>query len=93
MKKLIITLIFEINAKFFAEHWRKSHKIVIIISTPGYRPRVYIDLKGTDQHFGSTDWLSDTRSSSPTTRRDLRQLKTIHKIHLLVEEIFDMPTS
>jgi hypothetical protein len=27
-------LLFEKNADFFAEHWRKSQKIVIIISTP-----------------------------------------------------------
>jgi hypothetical protein len=34
-KKLIITLVFEKNAKFFAENWRKSQKVVIITSTPG----------------------------------------------------------
>jgi hypothetical protein len=31
---LIITLVFEKNAKFFAENWEKSQKIVIITSTP-----------------------------------------------------------
>jgi hypothetical protein len=35
-KNLIITLAFEKNANFFAENWRKSQKIVIITSTPGY---------------------------------------------------------
>jgi hypothetical protein len=35
-KKLIITLVFKKNAKFFAENWEKSPKIVIITSTPGW---------------------------------------------------------
>jgi hypothetical protein len=35
-KKLIITLVFEKNAIFFAENWRKSQKIVIVTSTPGH---------------------------------------------------------
>jgi hypothetical protein len=34
-KNLIITLVFENNAKYFAENWQKSQKIVIITSTPG----------------------------------------------------------
>jgi hypothetical protein len=34
-KKLIITLVFKKNAKFFAENWEKSQKIVIITLTPG----------------------------------------------------------
>jgi hypothetical protein len=34
-KILIITLVFEKNANFFAEIWQKSQKIVIITSTPG----------------------------------------------------------
>jgi hypothetical protein len=33
-KILIITLVFEKNANFFAENCRKSQKIVIITSTP-----------------------------------------------------------
>jgi hypothetical protein len=33
---LIITLVFEKNANFFAENCRKSPKIVIITSTPGW---------------------------------------------------------
>jgi hypothetical protein len=36
-KILIITLVFEKNANFFAENCRKSQKIVIITSTPGLR--------------------------------------------------------
>jgi hypothetical protein len=39
-KKLIITLVFEKNANFFAENVRKSPKIVIITSTPGHPGRV-----------------------------------------------------
>jgi hypothetical protein len=35
LKKLIITLVFEKNANFFAENWQKSQKIVIITLTPG----------------------------------------------------------
>jgi hypothetical protein len=34
-KNVIITLVFEKNANFFAENWQKSQKIVIITSTPG----------------------------------------------------------
>jgi hypothetical protein len=34
-KNLFITLVFEKNANFFAENWRKSQKIVIITSNPG----------------------------------------------------------
>jgi hypothetical protein len=33
-KILVITLVFEKNANFFAENCRKSQKIVIITSTP-----------------------------------------------------------
>jgi hypothetical protein len=33
-KILIITLVFEKNAIFFAENWGKPQKIVIITSTP-----------------------------------------------------------
>jgi hypothetical protein len=33
-KNLIITLVFEKNAHFFAENWQKSQKIVIITSSP-----------------------------------------------------------
>jgi hypothetical protein len=33
---MIITLVFKKNAKFFAENWEKSQKIVIITSTPGH---------------------------------------------------------
>jgi hypothetical protein len=32
---MIITLVFEKNANFFAENCKKSQKIVIITSTPG----------------------------------------------------------
>jgi hypothetical protein len=37
-KILIITLVFEKNANFFAENCRKSQKIVIITSTPSREP-------------------------------------------------------
>jgi hypothetical protein len=32
---LIVTLVFEKNAIFFAKNWEKSQKIVIVTSTPG----------------------------------------------------------
>jgi hypothetical protein len=35
-KFVIITLVFEKNANFFAENCQKSQKIVIITSTPGH---------------------------------------------------------
>jgi hypothetical protein len=38
-KILIITSVFEKYAKFFAENWQKSRKIVIITSTPGHTVR------------------------------------------------------
>jgi hypothetical protein len=34
-EKVIITLVFEKNAYFFAENWQKSQKMVIITSVPG----------------------------------------------------------
>jgi hypothetical protein len=34
-KIVIITLVFEKNANFFAENWQKSQQIVIITPTPG----------------------------------------------------------
>jgi hypothetical protein len=39
-KNLIITLVFEKNANFFAEICQKSQKIVIITSTPGINPTI-----------------------------------------------------
>jgi hypothetical protein len=33
-KILVITLVFEKNANFFAENWQKSQKIVFVTSTP-----------------------------------------------------------
>jgi hypothetical protein len=38
-KNLIITLVFEKNADFFAENCQKSQKIVIITSVPGIKKR------------------------------------------------------
>jgi hypothetical protein len=45
-KHLIITLVFEKNANFFAEDWQKSQKIVIITSTPGSQKFCRIGLFG-----------------------------------------------
>jgi hypothetical protein len=39
-KMLIITLVFEKNANFFAENGQKLQKIVIITSTPGPNPTI-----------------------------------------------------
>jgi hypothetical protein len=41
-KNLIITLVFEKNANFFAENWRKSQKIVIITSVPDKDSCIYL---------------------------------------------------
>jgi hypothetical protein len=41
-KILIITLVYEKNANFFAENWRKSQKIVIITSTPGKEQSIFL---------------------------------------------------
>jgi hypothetical protein len=40
-KILIITLVFEKNANFFAENCQKSQKIVIITSTPGANVMIF----------------------------------------------------
>jgi hypothetical protein len=40
-KRLIITLVFEKNANFFAENCQKSQKIVIITSTSGANPATF----------------------------------------------------
>jgi hypothetical protein len=42
--KLIITLVFEKHANFFAENWRKSPKIVIITSTPDFESKLFLRL-------------------------------------------------
>jgi hypothetical protein len=61
-KNMIITLVFEKNAKSFAENWQKSQKIVIIASTI----RMYlISRQGyVQQHIAATvvhseAWLPD----------------------------------
>jgi hypothetical protein len=41
-KILIITLVFEKNANFFAENLQKSQKIVIITSTPGRKYELWL---------------------------------------------------
>jgi hypothetical protein len=48
-KILIITLVFEKTANFFAENWQKSQKIVIITSTPGLTLDKDIDLNSLCQ--------------------------------------------
>jgi hypothetical protein len=44
-QNLIITLVFEKSANFFAENGRKSQKIVIITSTPGHPARHQISFR------------------------------------------------
>jgi hypothetical protein len=46
---MIITLVFEKNANFFAENCQKSQKIVIITSTPGLPNAIFALQKS---HFG-----------------------------------------
>jgi hypothetical protein len=43
-EKVIITLVFEKNANFFAENWQKSQEIVIITSTPEriFEDRIFV---------------------------------------------------
>jgi hypothetical protein len=47
-KNLIITLVFDKNANFFAENCEKSQKIVIITSTPGANPTYDRELQRHD---------------------------------------------
>jgi hypothetical protein len=50
---MIITLVFEKNANFFAENCRKSQKIVIITSTPGPRQSTQLPEKLYVHHLVS----------------------------------------
>jgi hypothetical protein len=52
-KIAIIALVFEKNANFFAENWQKSHKIVIITSTPDELAK-NCSQKSSQTHFCQT---------------------------------------
>jgi hypothetical protein len=54
-KTLIITLVIEKNANFFAENCRKSQKIVIITSTPDALEKNVAQNKAQPS-FGKTPW-------------------------------------
>jgi hypothetical protein len=60
-KKVIITLGFEKNSKFFAENWRKSQNIVIITSTPAAANELgKLGCFGENERLlqmGKRDWL------------------------------------
>jgi hypothetical protein len=49
-KSLIITLVFEKNANFFAENRQKSQKIVIITSIPGRIGEIRDKFMAEDHH-------------------------------------------
>jgi hypothetical protein len=58
-KILIIKLVFEKNANFFAENWQKSLKIVIIISIPGncvHLPKLRFTSTPKFRGFGFTNF-------------------------------------
>jgi hypothetical protein len=55
-------LVFEKNANFFSENWRKSQKIVIITSIPGWPDWANFRLLG-DRLLSFTFFLSNNRSS------------------------------
>jgi hypothetical protein len=61
---LIITLVFQKNANFFAENCRKSPKIVIITSTPDLRIFAYSAILFFGQFFendrNSTNFLGNS---------------------------------
>jgi hypothetical protein len=53
---VIITLVFEKNANFFAENWQKSQKIVIITSTPDWAILAYwviVEFGGVFENYRS----------------------------------------
>jgi hypothetical protein len=59
-RNLIITLVFEKNAKFFAENWQKSQKIVIITSTPELLANVKMSIVDDfDQFFAQIFFLKN----------------------------------
>jgi hypothetical protein len=53
-KIMIITLVFEKNANFFAENCQKSQKIVIITSTPGMPQSTYVQSRKSNPFNGET---------------------------------------
>jgi hypothetical protein len=57
-KILIITLIFEKNAKFFVENCRKSQKIVIITLAPGANPTTSSYNAGVANFYNATSSLA-----------------------------------
>jgi hypothetical protein len=52
-KKVIIKLVFEKNANFFAENWQKSQKIVIITSTPDPQKKTRVTFPYVRMHTQS----------------------------------------
>jgi hypothetical protein len=56
---LIISLVFEKNAIFFSENWRKSQKIVIITSTLGSLKRVFSLSAGAVVSRGSDEEINE----------------------------------
>jgi hypothetical protein len=77
---LIITLVFEKNANFFAENCRKSQKIVIITSTPGHSFGRVLPLR--EQSFVSSflrGWLASVINFYPINIKniDLKKLSRV----------------
>jgi hypothetical protein len=69
-KILIITLVFEKNANFFAENCRKSQKIVIITSTPAwgfrhdFKQYIHVDYISNVKYINCADLVLANTSGS-----------------------------
>jgi hypothetical protein len=74
-KNMIVTLLVEKNANFFAENWQKSQKIVIITSTPGRTTQnlrfVKISLSHHSNHFPWKPFESSVGNKDLHMRRNL----------------------
>jgi hypothetical protein len=75
LKKMIITLVFEKNAKFFAENWQKSQKIVIVTSTPG------IGFSACTGNWRESEKSKMAAQTDCWNRSDLKEKQTIFLLH------------
>jgi hypothetical protein len=67
-KIVIITLVFEKNANFFAKNWQKSQKIVIITSTPARTADFELIFKGSDALDRNGAFYAISDNDHPVTK-------------------------
>jgi hypothetical protein len=85
-KKLIITLVFEKNANYFAENCQNRKKIVIITSTsglpefPGKLSTGQVNPEFPDPLFGIEEDLPESPGNDPTRKNHSTGICLFHKI-------------